>query len=287
MWTFDSDDRTPGDQAYRGQGNHNLSVADVDDDGRDEIIYGACAIDDDGRGLYSTGLGHGDAMHLADRDPDHPGLEVFGIHERPTHPNGANLREARTGKVLWGRPSPDVGRGVALDVDPRHRGAERWTAGFNELRDAKGEVIARARPRSCNMGIRWDGDLLREILDGVAITKWDYVNEREMPLFNAADFNGASNNGSKANPSLCADILGDWREELICRTRDNREVWIFTTTTPVSQRLVTWMQDPVYRLGVAWQNVAYNQPAHPKTLPSETALGDASVPRAPRAGSGL
>jgi rhamnogalacturonan endolyase len=129
VWTFDSDDGSPGNRGYRGQGNHNLSVGDVDEDGRDEIVYGACCIDDDGKGLYSTGLGHGDAMHLSDLDPDHPGLEVFSIHERPQHPHGASLLDARTGAVLWSVPSPDVGRGVAFDIDPRYRGYECWAAG--------------------------------------------------------------------------------------------------------------------------------------------------------------
>jgi rhamnogalacturonan endolyase len=112
------------------------------------------------------------------------------------------------------------------------------------------------------MAIWWDGDLLRELLNGVAITKWDYEAEREVPMFSGADFDCVANNGSKANPVLCADILGDWREELIARTRDNKGLRIFTTTIPTEHRRPTLMQDRVYRLGVAWQNVAYNQPAH-------------------------
>jgi rhamnogalacturonan endolyase len=119
------------------------------------------------------------------------------------------------------------------------------------------------------MGIWWDGDLLREILDGVTITKWDYQNSTEIRLLSGADFDCAANNGTKSNPSLCADILGDWREELICRTVDNRELRIFTTTIPAEQRLPTLMHDPVYRLGIAWQNVAYNQPAHLGFYPGE------------------
>jgi len=263
VWTFDSDDGTPGNRAYRGQGNHNLAVGDVDDDGRDEILYGACCIDHDGKGLYSTGLGHGDAMHLSDIDPDRPGLEVFGIHEKPRHPNGAELHDARTGKVLWGKQSADVGRGVAMDIDPRHRGYEMWASGpgLDGLWNAKGEKISDRKPRSCNFGVWWDGDLLRELLDRTTISKWDWTTGTETVLLSARDC--ASNNSTKANPCLCADILGDWREEVLWRTADNRELRIYTTTIPTQHRLCTLMHDPQYRLSVAWQNVGYNQPPQP------------------------
>ena len=261
VWTFDSDDGTPGNSAYRGQGNHSLSVADVDDDGRDEIIYGACAIDHDGTGLYSTGLGHGDAMHLSDIDPDRSGLEVWAIHERPAHPYGGNLRDAATGEVLWGLDLRDPGRGLAIDIDPRYRGYECWTNDSDGLYTCQGERISAAKPRSCNMGVWWDGDLLRELLDGTTISEWDYARAATRTLLSADGC--ARNNGSKANPCLCADILGDWREEVIWRTRDNKELRIYTTTIPAGRRLRTLMHDPVYRLGIAWQNVAYNQPAHP------------------------
>jgi rhamnogalacturonan endolyase len=265
VWTFDSDDGTPGNARYRGQGNHSLSVGDVDDDGRDEIVYGACCIDDDGSGLYSTGLGHGDALHLSDFDPDRPGLEVFGIHERPEHPHGMNLREAATGQVIWSAPSPDVSRGLALDIDPRYRGSECWAAGrgLDALYDCRGTVIPTAKPRSCNMGVWWDGDPLRELLDGTRIDKWDYQQGTTERLVSADRLECASNNGTKANPCLCADILGDWREEVIWRTRDNRELRIFSTTIATQHRLPTLMHDPIYRLSVVWQNVGYNQPAHP------------------------
>ncbi len=258
VWTFDSDDGTPGNRRYRGQGNHSLSVGDVDGDGKDEIVYGACAIDHNGKGLYSTGLGHGDAMHLSDIDPTRPGLEVFGIHENPRHPNGANLRDAATGKVIWGQQLRDPVRGLAMDIDPRHVGYECWANSSDGLYSCKGEKISDRKPRSCNMGVWWDGDVLREILDGTMIHKWDYTNNSTIRLLTAEGC--ASNNSSKSTPCLHADILGDWREEVIWRTRDNRELRVYTTTIPTDRRFCTLMHDPVYRLSVAWQNVAYNQP---------------------------
>jgi rhamnogalacturonan endolyase len=266
-WTFDTN--TPGNEKYAGQGNHNLSVADVDGDGRDEIVYGGMTVDDTGRGLYSTGLGHGDAMHVTDIDPARPGMEVFRIQER-FDDAGAHLLDARTGEVLWKKPSVKTGRdgegpgrGLALDIDPRFPGLECWVAGagITGLFDARGNKIADAAP-PCNMGVYWDGDLLREILNNTTIGKWDYTNAKMNPMLEAADYDCASNNGTKATPCLSADILGDWREEVIWRTRDNKELRIFTTTIPTNRRFVTFMHDPVYRLGIAWQNVAYNQPPH-------------------------
>jgi rhamnogalacturonan endolyase len=215
-------------------------------------------------------------MHLSDLDPDHPGLEVFSIHERPRHSHGASMLDARTGAVLWSAASPDVGRGVAFDIDPRYRGAECWAAGrgLEALYSCKGERIAARKPRSCNFGVWWDGDLLRELLDRTTINKWDWIDESEKPLLTADGC--ASNNGSKATPALCADILGDWREEVIWRTSDNQELRLYTTGLPTDHRLPTLMHDPVYRLSVAWQNVAYNQPTQPGFY-----LGDGSKP-APR-----
>ncbi len=270
LWTFDSDDSSrPENKIYRGQGNHNLSIADVDGDGKDEIVFGAMTIDDNGKGLYSTRLGHGDALHVSDLDPTHPGLEVFDIQER-FDDAGANFRDAKTGEILWKKASVKAGadgegpgRGLALDIDPRYSGYECWVAGagITGMFDCKGNKIAENTP-PCNMGILWDGDVLSEILNSTNIDKWDYTNAKTNRLLDASQFGCRSNNGTKSNPVLSADIWGDWREEVIYRTADNKELRIFTTSIPTDKRFYTLMHDPQYRLSIAWQNVAYNQPPH-------------------------
>ena len=274
-WTFDSN--AAGNRAYAGQGDHSLSVADADDDGKDDVIYGGCTISSDGKGLYSTGLGHGDALHVSDLDPERPGLEVFNIHERKPEV-GVSFRDARTGKVLWSKASGDVGRGLAADIDPRHKGYECWASGpgLSGVWSAKGEQVSERKPRSCNFAIWWDGDPLRELLDRNTISKWNWERGAETTLLTATGC--TSNNGSKSTPALSADILGDWREEVIFRTTDNRELRVYTTTIPTDLRLPTLMHDPQYRVAVAWQNVGYNQPPHPSYF-----LGDGMrLPPRPR-----
>lgn len=262
-WTFDSADGVADHAKYAGQGNHGLSIADVDGDGRDEVIYGACCIDDDGTGRYTTGLGHGDALHVSDLDPERPGLEVFDIHENPRHEHGCELRDARTGEIIWSKPSTDVGRGVAFDIDPRYLGAECWAAGkgLSGLWNAKGEVISEKRPNSMNFGIWWDGDPLRELLDKNRIGKWNWSTETDEPLLVAEGC--TANNSTKATPTLSGDILGDWREEVIWRTEDNQSLRLYTTWLPTDRRMVTLLADRQYREALAWQNVGYNQPPHP------------------------
>lgn len=265
-WKFDTDEGYP---AFAGQGNHNLTVADVDGDGKDEIVYGQMTVDDNGKGLYTTGIGHADALHVSDMDPERPGLEVFSTQER-FDDAGANFRDARTGEVLWKKASVKAGsdgegpgRALALDIDPRYKGFECWVAGagITSLFDVHGNVIADKTP-PCNMGIYWDGDVLSELLNGTTIAKWDYTTSTTQKLFDARDFNCLSNNGTKANPCLSADLFGDWREEVIYRTADSKELRIFSTTIPTHKRFYTLMHNPQYRLSIAWQNVAYNQPPH-------------------------
>ena len=265
-WLFDSS--APGNAKFAGQGNHNLSVADVDGDGRDEIVYGSMAIDDNGKGLWSAGLGHGDTMHVGDLDPDRPGLEKFGVHEEVPRNGGIGsaMLDARTGAILWTTPATkDTGRGLSADIDPRYPGEENWNSSTPNLYTAKGQIISGPKPKVANFAIWWDGDAQRELLDRNRITKWDWKAGVEVPLLIA---DGAtSNNGTKSTPALSADILGDWREEVILRSEDNRELRIYATPFPTSIRRETLMHDPIYRLAVAWQNTAYNQPPHPLVAP--------------------
>ncbi|MGK9477823.1 rhamnogalacturonan lyase family protein [Melioribacter sp. OK-6-Me] len=250
-WVFDTDKGYP---TYAGQGNHNLSVADLDGDGKDEIIYGSMAVDDDGTGLWNSGLGHGDALHVSDIDPNRPGLEVWGIHEKAQV--GSALLEGRTGKIIWGTGPGDVGRGVAANLLDSYEGMECW-GGTDGLRSVNNIKVG-PNPPSSNFVVWWDGDLERELLDNIYIQK--YGNTTQLLL----KANGcASNNDTKATPSLQADLFGDWREEVIWRTSDNTALRIYTTNIPTSYRIVTLMQDRQYRLAIAWQNVGYNQPPHP------------------------
>ncbi len=282
LWTFDTD--TPGNEGYVGQGNHQLSVGDVDGDGRDEIIFGAMTIDHDGQGLYTTGLNHGDALHFGNLDPSREGLEVFGVHESGEY--GITYRDAQTGEILWGvKSDQDIGRGMSADIDPRHLGEEVWASHGMGLYTAKGEklsddspasidigILQDNSPTSINFGIWWDADLSRELLDHdwhgwdvgygtPKIDKWDYHTSQLNPIL-VLD-GTASNNGTKGTPTLQADILGDWREEVIVRDIDSSELRVYTTTDITDHRIYTLMHDTNYRLGIAWQNVAYNQPPHP------------------------
>ncbi len=264
-WVFDS--ALPEWEGYSGMGNHSVTVADFDGDGKDEINVGAMVVDDDGKGFFTTGLRHGDALHAGDLDPARPGLEVFGIHENEGRTvalgtPGSALYDGKTGQILWSNNAGiDVGRGLAADIDPNYLGAECWGAPGGTRRIDTGEVIYSQTPNSTNFAIWWDADLLRELADRTAITKWDWITRTTSTLFSPSGV--TSNNGSKATPCLTADLFGDWREEIIWRTSDNTALRIYTTTIPAKNRIYTLMHDPQYRLAIAWQNVAYNQPPHP------------------------
>jgi len=255
QWVFDTKDPQWAD--WTSQGNHNLRVGDVDGDGKDEITYGAMAIDDNGKGLYNTHMGHGDALHLTAFDPSSKKLQVWDCHEDKK--DGSDFRDAATGRVIFKIPSnTDVGRCMAADIDPTNYGVEMWSSASGGIRNLKGELIAEGVRLPTNMAVWWDGDLLREMLDGTTISKWDWINHTTHPLLEMEGC--ASNNGSKANPCLAADILGDWREEVLVRTIDNTALRLYATPYMTPYRFVTFLEDPIYRLSVVTQNVAYNQP---------------------------
>lgn len=263
-WVFDSGMSYPpfaDASPYSGMGGHSLSVADVDDDGKDEIVYHAMVVDDNGKGLYSTGWRHGDSMHISDMYPGRPGLEVFTIHENEDdtvrfRSPGAAMRDARTGEALWVHSlGIDVGSGMAADIDPCHPGYEAW-GGPGGLRDSHGKEIGPA-PRSSSFAIWWDGDPLRELVAGSTVTKWNWETHAEETLFAT----GARPGGR--GPNIMGDFLGDWREELLMTAPDGKALRLYTTTIVTDRRIYTLMHDPQYRLAIAWQNVVYNKPPHP------------------------
>lgn len=265
VWTFDSAE--PELEKYSGMANHSVTVADFDNDGCDEICVGAMTVDHNGKGLYSTGLRHGDALHAGKLIPSRKGLQVYGVHEN----EGDNeivrktpavaMFDGATGNIIWQDGfGADAGRGVAADIDPRFEGSECW-CNYGGLRKGfDGSIITEKKPNSCNFTIYWDADPLMELLDHVSISKWNWETESTDLLFKAEGV--VSNNGSKGNPCLSGDIFGDWREEVIWASNDQTELRIYMTTIPATDRKPTLMSDRQYRLAIAWQNVAYNQPPH-------------------------
>ena len=284
-WHFNT---YPGYSDYAGQGNHNLSVGDVDNDGKDEIIYGACAIDHNGKGLYTTELGHGDALHLGKFDPTLEGLQVVACHEEPKfyREYGAEFRDAATGKLIWGIPGngEDVGRCMVADIDPDTPGCEVWASSTGgRLYSCKGELLAKSAPMirtdsyTYNMGIWWDGSLNRQMIDanrvlGYIDSDGNYTSSPNR-IFEGSTYGVVPINGSKKTPCVYADIWGDWREEMIFVVNDGdsdddgdddgwTELRIFTTNIETEYRFRPLMDDHIYRLSAAHQNVGYNQPTH-------------------------
>ncbi|MGB7567552.1 MAG: rhamnogalacturonan lyase, partial [Chitinivibrionales bacterium] len=256
-WFFDTEAGGSGKDGkalttYESQGCHSLRQGDVDGDGFDEIVYGAMTVDHDGKGLYNTGLRHGDALHLAAMDPDRGGLQVWQVHEEVAQNGdiGASFRDAKTGTVYWTDPSTtDNGRGCCGPMTAGVRGWQMWS-GRGGLWNVSHQSVG-TMPSSDNFTMWWGADLTRSAENGTSID----------PGLNATGC--ASNNGTKSTPCLTADIFGDWREELVLRTTGNDALRIYTTTTPTTNRLYTLMHDPIYRMSVATENVAYNQPPEP------------------------
>ena len=248
-----------GSNTMYGNGNHNLSVADVDGDGRDEIIFGSAACDDDGQLLYATGFGHGDAIHVGKMNPDREGLLVFQIHEES--PYGWDVHDAATGEVLWSATGEkDNGRGMAADLIASNRGWEFSSSNDRSQRSATTGQTVTIKSSSTNFRLYWDGSLQDNLADGgyqeaYTITRW---NGSSFESITALD--GASCNTTKRNPNLLCDLLGDWREEVVLH--DDNNLFIYSSAMPTNYKVPCLLTDHTYRLAIAWQMSSYNQPPH-------------------------
>ena len=272
---------TPGKGLY-GQGNLNIVVGDLDRDGKDEIVYGAAALNSDGTVRYSTGLGYGYAAYVGDFDPDHAGLEVWAIHS--DYDDAEYIAEFRDdkGNIIFGdKPTliKENGRAMVADIDSTSRGYEMWSYIVNDIHSAKGTPIkldsslvpdgeefrylGSLVPTSFR--IYFDGDLQDELLDGPVVHKFNSVKRTIETYFQGDSTLGLIGNQSTKNfPGLVADIFGDWREEMIFRSeRDSSKIYILSTPVTTPHRLYTLMHDAQYRQAIAWQNTAYNLPPHP------------------------
>jgi rhamnogalacturonan endolyase len=265
QWTFDTGTcGSSNPNPYCGQGNHSLSVADVDNSGRHSIITGSAVIGPDGTGKHTKGYGHGDALHVAHMIKDHPTPQIFMVHE--TGNIGLSLRHANTGDVIFTvNNNTDVGRGVAAELDASRPGFKFWSSANENMYGIGGNIVG-SHPMIPNNGVSynfviwWGGDLTRALLDRNQINRWNVSNNSPTRLLTA--IGAVPANDTKRTPVLTADIFGDWREEVIW-AYGNDALRIYTTTTPTTHRLVTLMHDPTYRVAVAWQNSSYNQPPHP------------------------
>ena len=267
-WYFCSDDEE--NWGYGGQGFHNLRVADIDFDGRDEILYGHMCVDHDGKGLWTTGYGHGDALHLVQASPDSRGLRLWTCHE--ASPYGVSLIDAQSGRTLLHQTGPgDTGSCNAMDVDPAAPGVELFSGancGIYSAKTLQRHLHPKPNPRinyyaTLRFGIWWMGDLSRSAYSGGDTIYGYSVKGRQVNMQWSGGGETVSNHGSKGAPCLAADILGDWREELLLRRKDNRAVRVYLTPEPTRYRFHTFMEDPVYRWSVATQNNGYNVPAEP------------------------
>jgi rhamnogalacturonan endolyase len=236
---------------YQGQGQHTVKTGDIDGDGMDEIINGSLAIDHNGKTLWGTGLGHGDRSYMGDLDPDRPGWEIWYTIEEPHPRNGANLVDARTGRIIFGADEPnndnELGSCMAADIDASLPVLE--LAGGRFYYSSKGQRLGGSVPPQGLMAW-WDADLLREFVGWKGLSKWK--DGGQVPL------DGTSIEGGV---QLVADILGDWREELITATKD--ELRIYSTTIPARDRRVCLMQDPLYRNDVCHNTVGYTNRHYP------------------------
>ena len=256
------------------QGAHSVSVADVDNDGYDEIIFGSAVLDHDGTVLTYDGRGHGDAEHVSDFDNDGK-QEIFMAHEAGKHnadiiPYAVDIKRYN-GDIMLQAAKGDIGRGIMDNVDDEYALSSGnlslfWSVAadgiYNQAGKKVGDIPNTNGSKMENFAVYWDGDLGRELLDGNKLVKYSIKSGAERIYYNRKNetLPGSINNGTKSNACLTADLFGDWREEIVLRHDDG--VRIYFSTIPTDYRLTTLMHDSQYRCAIAWQNVGYNQPPH-------------------------
>lgn len=271
-WAFDTGHNSAA--AGYGDGNHNCMPADVDLDGKDELVMGSAVIDDDGTLLYTSGLGHGDAMHVGDLDPGNPGLEIFMCHEDgPDY--GVSLRDGETGEILFReKGGSDTGRCIADNFIAGNDSAELCGIHNSVVYDTSGTKVcdwSEITKWGQNSAVYWTDVLERGTLDRTMI---DQHGKGRVFTGDGVSYN----NSTKSNASLTCDLFGDWREELIFPTYDSTALRVFGTTFETQYPIYTLMHNTQYRAQVAGQNVAYNQPPH-----TDYFLGTGyDLPEAPR-----
>ena len=250
---------TPGSPWY-GQGYHNYQVADVDWDGRDEIVFGSMVIDDNGHGLSTTGLGHGDAQHCSDFNPYMHGQEMFACNEdEPSN----NYRDATTSKIYYRLSGgSDDGRAMCGNFSNDYPGAMGSSAHDTPISCVTADHIEGISSGfDLNFRIYWDGDLLEETFNGTG-TRNSTGRIFKFGKGVIESLTGSlTNNDTKSTPCFQGDIFGDWREEVIMRTAANN-IRIYTTQIATEWRNYSLWHDMQYRQAMVWQMCGYNQPPH-------------------------
>ena len=280
-WKFDTADHS---SKWLAMCSHCFRVADLDGDGRDEILYGSAAIDDDGSELWCSGNGHGDILHVGKFIKDRSGLQIVASFEESKDYEGqgngyaCQVIDARDGSMITGHgrnlpvDASDVGRCIVADVDPDSPDFEYWSSTQEGMFSCNGTgLVSTTYPTGIangvmyNVAIYWSGQSTREMYDRTCIVSYkdnpdvNKTNKKRLLSFKDAYGTNDGNHGTKYNPCYYGDFLGDYREEVILGSSDNKSIYIFSTNHPTTHRLPHLMTDHNYDMSQAMQNMGYNQ----------------------------